>query len=86
MAKQNFHVLHIRPGSIREGSQIDFSMHNVKRTLWGWGALGVDVIDLTIDFFLIVIIKPSISIKTSTNICHFSSDLKLKLGNSYCFS
>ena len=26
-------------------TQIDFSTHNVKWTLWGWGVLGVDVID-----------------------------------------
>ena len=32
---------------LREDSQIDFTMHNVK---WGWGVLRVDVIDL-INFF-----------------------------------
>ena len=30
--------------SVREDSQIDFTTHNVKWTLWGWGVLKVDVI------------------------------------------
>ena len=34
-----------KDGYVREDSQIDFSTHNVKWTLWGWGVLGVDVID-----------------------------------------
>ena len=34
---------------MEEDSQIDFSTHNVKWTLSGWGVLGVNVIDLKIN-------------------------------------
>ena len=34
---------------LREDSQIDFTMHNVK---WGWGVLRVDVIDSKTNFCL----------------------------------
>ena len=55
--------------NVREDSQIDFSTHNVKWTLWGWGVLGVDVIDLKSIFSRrLVIVKPPISIKNGTNI------------------
>ena len=50
---------------LREDSQIDFTTHNVK---WGWGVLRVDVIDLKINFFFVIIIEASISVKNSTNI------------------
>ena len=53
--------------SVREDSQIDFPKHNVKWTLWGWEVLGVDIIELKSNFF-VVIIKPLISIKNGTNI------------------
>ena len=50
---------------LREDSQIDFTTHNVK---WGWGVLRVDVIDLKINFFFVIIVEAPTSVKNSTNI------------------
>ena len=53
---------------LREDSQIDFTMHNVK---WGWeGGVGFESgrYRFKNQFFFVIIIEAPISVKNSTNI------------------
>ena len=51
----------------------------------GVGVSGVDVINLKIDFFLVVIIKAPISIKNSTNIFLLTRDFETPtISHNFC--